>query len=110
MAATSAVILYYLAGLHAGVAVEQYKTYKHFEIPMLVFKTSSPPGEICQFRQKGKARLKCSDHVCVPRSACGDFLPPGMLLCFPPADHSTSCLGTICLRRMTANTIFHLSP
>lgn len=87
MAATSAVILHYPAGLHAGVAVEHYKTYKQFEIPMLVSKTSSSPGETCQFRQKGKAWLKCSDHVCLPHSACGDFLPPGMLLCFPPADH-----------------------
>lgn len=87
MAATSAVILYYLAGLCAGVAVEQYKTYKQFEIPTLAFKTSSSPGEIYQFRQKRKARLKCSGHVCVPCSACGDFAPPGMLLCYPPADH-----------------------
>lgn len=110
MAATSAVILYYLAGLHAGVAVELYKTYKQFEIPTLVFKTSSCPGEICQFRQKGKARLKCSDHVCVPCSAREDFLLPGMLLCFPQQITSTSCLGTVCFTRMTANTIFHLCP
>lgn len=43
-------MLYCLADLRAGVAVEQYKTYKQFEIPTLVFKTFSSPGEICQFR------------------------------------------------------------
>lgn len=110
MAAISAVILYCLAGLRAGVAIEQYETYKQFEIPTPVFKTSSSPGEICQFRQKGKARLKCSDHACVPCSSCGDFLPSGMLLCFYQQITSTSCLGTVCFTRMTANMGFHLCP
>lgn len=50
MAATSAVILYYIAGFLACAAVEKYKIYKQFEICTLVFKTFSFPDEICQFR------------------------------------------------------------